>query len=124
QKRFGSTGRSQAERDAETRNVVRALFTDLKRVNQSHSSRLVLVHLPTLSELGGVDPWSAFIKDVAREEQIPLISVIDAFRSRTDARDLFFVEGTAGGHYNNAGHAFAAQLIVEQLKALVHREPW
>jgi hypothetical protein len=115
QTKYGSPKRSQAECDAETQEVVRAVFADLKRVNGTRSSRLFLVHLPTMGELGGENAWSRFVARVASEQQIPLIDVVGAFRSRMDARDLFLQEGSAGGHFNAAGHAVAAEVVAARL---------
>jgi hypothetical protein len=109
--KYGAPKGSGAEKDAETRIVLRAMFAELKRVNEQRGSRLFLAHLPTLDELGGVDPWTAFLEDAARAEQIPLIDVLAAFRSRTDAKSLFLAETTAAGHYNAAGHAAVAEEI-------------
>src|SRR4029077_14142360 len=98
--RWGAGSGSKAECDAETQAIVHVVFAELKRVNSARSSRLLLVHLPTMGELGGENAWSSFVQRVANEEQIPLIDVVGAFRSRTDARDLFLQEGSAGGHFN------------------------
>ena len=106
-----------AGKDAETRAVLRAMFADLKRVNQQKGSTLFLVYLPTLDELGGVNPWSGFVAEAARDEQIPLVDIVSAFRSRTDARSLFLYETTAASHYNVAGHAFVADEIAKAISA-------
>ena len=104
-----------ADKDAEAKLVLRAMLGNLKRANQQKGSTLFLVHLPTLGELGGIDPWSPFIHEVARDEQIPLVDVVSAFRSRTDARSLFLYETTAASHYNAAGHAFVADEIAKTI---------
>lgn len=110
-KKFGPEKPATADRDEETRAVLRAMFAELKRVNEQRGSRLYLVHLPTLSELGGIDPWNPFLEETAKAEGIPLIDVLASFRSRTDATSLFLFETTASTHYNAAGHAFVAEEI-------------
>ena len=109
--KFGPAKPSTADKDAETKMVLRAVFADLKRVNEQRGSRLYLVHLPTLSELGGIDPWNPFLEETAKAEGIPLIDVLASFRARTDATSLFLFETTAATHYNAAGHSFVAQEI-------------
>jgi hypothetical protein len=111
------------DKDAETKAVLRAIFADLKRVNQAKGSTLILVRLPTLTELAGVDPWSTFISQIAREQQIAFIDLCPAFAARTDARSLFLLQGTAGGHYNAAGHALVADEIAKYLKATISASP-
>lgn len=105
-----------AEKEAETKAVVRAIFADLNRVNHQKGSTLVLVHLPTMGELHGEDAWGRFIAEAARTEQVAVIDLVPAFQARTDARSLFLLQGTAGGHYNAAGHAFVADEIARQLR--------
>ncbi|HXD75923.1 MAG TPA: hypothetical protein VN628_19390 [Vicinamibacterales bacterium] len=109
--KFGPDAPSDADKDAGTKAVLRAMFADLKRVNEQRGSRLFLAHLPTLDELGGVDPWTPFLEDAARAERIPLIDVLAAFRARTDAKSLFLYDTTAASHYNAAGHALVADEI-------------
>jgi hypothetical protein len=115
--KFGPGKPATASKDAETKAVLRAMFAELKRVNEQRGSRLYLVHLPTLSELGGIDPWDPFLEETAQAEGIPLIDVVAAFRSRTDATSLFLVETTAASHYNAAGHAFVAEEIGRRINA-------
>ncbi|HUK33766.1 MAG TPA: hypothetical protein VLV86_07645 [Vicinamibacterales bacterium] len=114
-----NTAPASADRDAETKAVLRAMFADLKRVNAKKGSTLILVHLPTLNELSGLDPWNAFLRQTAQEQQIPLIDLCGAFQSRTDGRSLFLLQGTAGGHYNAEGHAFVADEIAKYLEATI-----
>jgi hypothetical protein len=119
--KYASAPGPTAEKDAATKDVLRAMFAELKRVNQQRGSTLVLVHLPTIGELGGIDPWSAFVGETAQQEGIPLVDVVSAFRSRTDARGFFLSEGTAGGHYNASGHAFVAGVVTQQIQATLGR---
>ena len=106
----------QAILDAETQGVVRAVFADLKRLNASRSSLLLLALLPTQTELAGEDAWSAFARQVADEQHIAFIDAIDAFRRRTDASELFLRQGVSAGHYNDAGNAFVADLVAGRVK--------
>jgi hypothetical protein len=120
-KKYGPEAPPTAEKDAETQAVLRAMFAELKRVNQQRGSTLFLVHLPTAGELGGIDPWSPFLDQAAQDEQIPMIDLVSAFRGRTDAKSFFLSQGTAGGHYNAAGHAFVADVVHERIRYLLSR---
>jgi hypothetical protein len=120
-KKFASPPPGTADQDAETQTVLRAMFAELKRVNQQRGSRLMLAHLPTLGELGGIDPWSGFLAEAARDEGIPLVDVLSAFRSRTDAKALFLYETTAASHYNAAGHALVADVVNAELQRTLGR---
>lgn len=119
--KFAPPAPASANKDAETKAVLRAMFAELKRVNQQRGSALFLVHLPTLDELGGADPWNPFLEDAVRAEGIPLIDVAGAFRARTDARSLFLFDTTAASHYNAVGHAFVADLVARQIAATLSR---
>jgi hypothetical protein len=119
--KYGPAPAPTAEKDAETRNLLRAMFGELKRVNQQRGGTLFLVHLPTIGELGGIDPWSGFVGETAQQEGIPLIDVVSAFRTRTEARSFFLSAGTAGGHYNAAGHAFVADVVNQQIQPALGR---
>jgi hypothetical protein len=110
-----------ADQDARTKTVLRAMFAELKRVNEQRGSRLLLAHLPTLDELGGIDPWNDFLADAARDEGIPLVDVLAAFRARTDAKSLFLYETTAASHYNPAGHALVADVVNAEIQRTLGR---
>jgi hypothetical protein len=119
-RKFAPARPAGADKDAETKAVLRAMFAELKRVNQQQGSTLVLVHLATLEELGG-DAWDPFLEDAAREAQIPLIDVGKVFRARTDMRSLFLTETTAASHYNAAGHALVADVVSAELQRTLGR---
>jgi hypothetical protein len=110
-----------ADKDVETKTLLRAMFAELKRVNAQRGSRLLLVHLPTLSELGGIDPWNDFLADAARDEGIPLVDALAAFRARTEAKSLFLFETTAASHYNAAGHALVADVVNAEVQKALRR---
>ncbi len=109
------------DRDLETQALLRAMFADLKRANERRGAALFLVYLPTLDELGGFDAWHAFLAGAARDEGIPLIDVVAAFRARTDARSLFLTDTTAASHYNAAGHAAVADVVAGRIGSAIGR---
>jgi hypothetical protein len=119
--KYGPPNPTTSAEDGKTLQVMSEMFLELKRVNQKRGSRLFLVHLPTLDELGGVDAWSRYIHAAAEAEDIPLIDVVTAFRSRTDARSLFLTETTAASHYNTRGHALVADTVYLGIQEALRR---
>lgn len=105
---------SEKESKEKTREVLRLIFADLKRLNEERSSMLVLAYLPTLDELKGKDPqeWMHFIEKESQALGIPLINVFSAFRSlpNEDIANKF------EGHLSNQGNEFVAKLIYDELK--------
>lgn len=108
-------------RDGASRQLLEAIVADLKRVTAERSSALVLAYLPAVYELGGTGPavWTRFIGEIAARQQVPLVDVMTEFRSRPWTRDLFLWEGTAAGHYSNAGHAAVADMIASRLGSVL-----
>jgi hypothetical protein len=107
----------QAQRDERTRAIIRMMFANLKRMSEARGSRLVLLYQPVIYELDTArpNPWTTFLEQTARELRISFVNVLDDMRSRNDAEDLFLSEGTAGGHYSNAGHALVADMLYKRL---------
>lgn len=116
-----TSGEPQAQRDERTRAIIRMMFANLKRMDDARGTRLVLLYQPVLYDLDTArpNPWTKFVEDTARELQILLVNVLDEMRSRNDAEDLFIQIGTAGGHYSNAGHALAADVLFERLSEML-----
>src|SRR5215475_1236607 len=121
---------TQRERDEKARKILRTIFEDLQRLNQQHSSKLVLVYLPTIYELEGkglpqwTDPeeWTEFLEEEARALGIPLINLFSEFRSLPDNEmvHLFIPKGqlpylSAEGHFNDAGNELVARVIHDKL---------
>jgi hypothetical protein len=114
------------KRNERTQEVLRKIFEDLKRLNEEHSSRLVLVYLPTPYELKGDGPqeWTKFMEKESRDLGIPLINVLSTFRSllpQSHALSMFIPEGQlnypfAAGHLNDQGNEFVAEVIYQGLK--------
>jgi hypothetical protein len=128
---FAPDNRSQLlekERNEKTREVLRKIFEDLKRLNKKRSGNLVLVYLPTLYELKGNSPqdpqeWIEFIEKESRALEIPLINLFSEFRSLPYEQlvNMFIPEGQieyrgAAGHLNNQGNEFVARMIYDELK--------
>ncbi|MBY0493685.1 MAG: hypothetical protein K2Y23_05680 [Cyanobacteria bacterium] len=114
------------------RRLVTAILTDLKKINDERSSKLILVHLPIEGELRArqTDPWVEFIDGEARRLGVPMVTLIDAFDALPprDAAAMFIKEGEidypgSAGHYTAAGNRFVAGLIYERIKALLPLNP-
>jgi hypothetical protein len=114
----------QGKRNDKTREVLRKIFEDLKRIDEQRSSKLVLVYLPTIDELkgGGPQDWTEFLEEEARALGIPLINLFREFRSLPydEIGNQFIPKGQlayqhAEGHFNVAGNELVAKMIYEQL---------
>jgi hypothetical protein len=116
---------SKKKRDEETREVLKMIFEDLKRINEECSSKLALVYLPTLGEVVGDEPeeWIKFVEMESRTLDIPFINVLGIFRSlpNENAGAMFIREGQvdykdSAGHLNDQGNEFVAKAIYKALK--------
>ena len=120
----------QGQRDEQARKILHKIFEDLKRLNEQHSSKLVLVYLPTILELQGKglqswsspEEWAGFLEEESSSLQIPLINLFPEFRSLTDNewQRLFIPKGRlqypgAEGHFTEAGNAFVASVIHDKV---------
>lgn len=107
-----------------TRDILRLLLLDLKRLNKERGSELIIVYLPALSDFqpGGPGAWSEWLREEAQALELPLIDVLGRFQAlaREDALNMFILpgQGTYPGvnHLNERGNAFVAKLIYEELK--------
>jgi len=120
------TGRlSKQERNEKTREVLEKIFEDLKRINEAHASKLVLVYLAAPFEIQDNDSqeWMKWIEKEARTLDIPLINVLSTFRSLpyADVMNMFIPKGQidypgAAGHLTEQGNEFVARMIYEEIK--------
>lgn len=120
-----SSDRARAEDGGgKTRDVLRALLADLKRLNKERGSELFVVYLPALSDFqpGSSRSWFNLIQEESGALDVPLINVLGRFQAlaREDALSMFILpgQGTYPGvnHLNERGHAFVAKVIYEELK--------
>jgi hypothetical protein len=124
-KKFGRAASHDADaeeqRNERTRAVIRLMFAGLKRASDARGSRLVLLYQPVVYELdtSRLNPWTKFLEETARQQQIPFVNVLDAMRSRSDSESLFLQIGTAAGHYSNAGHAIVADAVYTRLGGML-----
>jgi len=109
--------------DDDTKQVLRKIFGDLKRLNEEGSAKLVLVYLPTLWELDhtGSDDWMKFVEEQAAAQEIPLINVLHTFRLLPQATNMFIPDGQlkypgAARHLNVEGNKVVAQEIYDGLR--------
>ena len=119
--RRNSGAHAEDERNERTRTIVRLMFADLKRASDARGSRLVLLYQPVTYEVdtSRLNPWTKFLEDTAREQQIVFVNVLDEMRSRGDSDSLFLQAGTAAGHYSNAGHAIVADALHTRLSGMI-----
>jgi hypothetical protein len=109
--------------DERTKLVLQKIFSDLKRLNEKDSAKLVLVYLPSRWEVeeGQSGDWPTFIRQEAAAQGIPLIDVLRTFQLLPEAPTMFIAEGQlkypgAAGHLTAAGNRFVAKEIYEGLK--------
>jgi hypothetical protein len=114
----------QRERNDKTREVLRKIFEDLKRINEERSRALVLVYLPTLDELksGAPKEWREFLEDSAQALDIPLLNLFGEFQSVPYAEidNLFIQKGRmtyyrAEGHYSVRGNELVARTVYKKI---------
>jgi lysophospholipase L1-like esterase len=96
--------------------VTARLLEEMTRLVRAHGARLVLVYVPQRSEFEGDAPHSyvrtvhAMIDDVARRSGIAMIDLTPAFRQQAQGgRALVF---PIDAHWNAAGHALAADVLL------------
>lgn len=122
-KRYGpaTVQNTEAQRAESTHAVIRLMFADLKRETEARGGRLVLLYQPVIFELETArpNPWTRFLEDTAREQQIEFVNVLDDMRAINDAGSLFLQGGSAAGHYSNAGHAAVAEILSKRLSRML-----
>jgi ABC-type molybdate transport system ATPase subunit len=96
------------------------MLLNLKRAAETHHATLMLLFEPVTFDLdtGRPNPWMTFVEETAREMKIPLVNVLDDMRARSDARAMFLENGSAAGHYSNAGHSLAADALYARMREL------
>jgi hypothetical protein len=117
---------SEKGKNEKTREVLKKIFEDLKRINEERSSKLVLVYLPTPYDIEDnyyPKEWVRYIEKESRDLGVPLINVLDIFRSLPygDVVKMFIPEGQikypgAAGHLNDQGNEFVARVIYQELR--------
>ncbi|MFI5181037.1 MAG: hypothetical protein ACHQPI_06580 [Thermoanaerobaculia bacterium] len=115
------------DKASKTRDVLRSLFVELKRLNEDRGSELFLLYLPTLSDFqpDGSGGWREVIEEESRALGVPLINVFRRCQSLAyeDILSMFILpgQGTYPGvnHLSERGNAFVAKVIHEELKSRV-----
>lgn len=119
-----TTPRATAD-DPQLRAVLAAMVRNLAR--DDHAALRVLVYLPMLSDYLGKDSnaWAAFLAEAARENGLPFINLIDAFRTLPpDEIEALYIGPDDSdhidtpGHLNERGNQLAARFLLERLRAL------
>ena len=108
-------------RNERKRAAIRLMFAGLKRASDARGERLVLLYQPVIYEIdtSRLDPWTKFLEETAREQQITFVNVLDHIRSRNDSESLFIQAGTAAGHYSDAGHAIVADALYKRISNML-----
>lgn len=111
------------------KNVTYHILTELKQLNQTRGSQLVLVYLPTQADYqagaNSTDARREYIRQIAADEDLILIDLVEDFRALPpeEINGLFipyddsldFAE--AAGHYSVGGNQYIAGLLYEKLLA-------
>jgi hypothetical protein len=114
--------------DAKMDDILRLILEDLKRMNDAHGSRLVLVRFVRHMEIraGRQAPPVEMLARHARAMDIPFIDLAPDFQSLTDQEidRLFIKEGQvdylgAAGHLNEPGNEFVARRLHEKLATIL-----
>lgn len=107
-----------SDQNERTAQVVANVLVDLKRVTEERSSRLVLVSLPTLSELDSDDVtfWGDVLERQSKALGVPFINLVDEFKRLPveEARTLYLPADP--GHFNVKGNEYVAKLIYQRLR--------
>ena len=128
QRQFDNSDSAQLARaEALIWDVAEATFRDLDRLNRERGSQLVLVYLPTISDLeaGAYDARRARLAAFAARAGIVLVDLSMPMRAEpVDSAPWFFltahqlkVAGTSG-HYSPRGHGWVARQLAARLAAM------
>ncbi|MGH7414621.1 MAG: hypothetical protein ACREKJ_10520 [Candidatus Rokuibacteriota bacterium] len=109
---------SKTERNERTASVLAKLLEDLKQVNASRSSTLVVVYLPTLDSGPETAFWVSVLSRECRALGIPFIDLVEAFDGFPYEEVLeFFLPGDLG-HFSVKGNQHVAKLIYDRLRSI------
>jgi hypothetical protein len=109
-----------------------AVFKDLDKLNRERGSQLVLLYLPTITDLvpGAYDARRARLAAFAEREHLTLMDLTPEMRQvPADTSQWFFITASelqtrgAGGHYSVRGHQWVAEAIARHLRALPGTAP-
>ena len=96
--------------------VTARLLDEMNRLVREHGARFFVVYVPQRSEFESDTPLPyvrtvhAMIDDITRRAGIPMIDLAPAFRQQAGAgRELVFL---IDAHWNPAGHALAAEVLL------------
>ena len=104
--------------DAQVRDVTARIFEDLRDMNRSKGSRLVLVYLPRTGDKQSLesDPWRTFVAREASRLGVEFIDLVEAFRTLPlDDGEQLFVMPYQPSHYNARGNAWVAEQLRTRL---------
>jgi hypothetical protein len=136
----GSLSRGNASKDRDrlsapdsmqTRDVFARIVADLKRINERKESTLLLVYLPSHTDIDTEmsAAWRTHVRHIADSIGVALIDLIPQIRSRPGKRRLYFTGdhelrfAGATGHFNADGNRWVAETIREHLDQLALLTP-
>jgi len=105
--------------------LVRALVDRIDALGRERNAKVLLVHLPTLRDHPPPRQGPALrqVREQARRRELAYLDLTEAMRvlPAEQARSLFILAPVndyyrARGHYNEAGHAFVAERILDALR--------
>lgn len=114
--------------DSMTWEVSRRMLADLAGLNRAKGSRLVVVHLPVISDYWSreSDPWRERARAAAARDDFVFIDLVEDFRRMAaDSIQQMFIgfllpdySHHARGHYSVEGHEWVAGRVYERLLAV------
>jgi lysophospholipase L1-like esterase len=99
--------------------VVAKLLENLNRLNEERSSSLVLVYLPTLSELYADDAnfWSKTLDRQSQALGIRFVNLVEEFKRLPYEEGRTLYPPSDSGHFNIKGNEYVAKLIYRSLRS-------
>lgn len=116
-----------ARAEVQVWDIAEAVFRDLDRLNRERHSTLVLVYLPTLTDLApsAYDRRRARLQGFASAARIPLVDLVPDIRAiPADTSAWYFITPNqllgvgAAKHYTVAGNRWVAARLAEHFRAL------
>jgi hypothetical protein len=102
---------------ADVFDLLTTVLTEAKREVENWGGRLVFVYLPARTRYDPhqfhPNPYRAEVLARARRVDLPIVDIDEAFRRTEDPMGLFPLR--AADHYNEAGHALVANVVLEYL---------
>ena len=114
-------------KNIESQKILYEVFRDLKEINESKNSQLVLLLLPMKENYFHYSNyWAELIENLSADLEIPFINIINDFQELPSeyVNSLFISQGQlnyigAAGHLSNYGNRFIAEILYKNLKDIL-----